>query len=81
MAQMLVRNIEETVKRQIKKRAKANHRSMEAEVREILREAVGFPNRRPSQGGEKGLGTLFHSYFKDLGGVDFEPLPRERHKT
>jgi antitoxin FitA len=72
MAQLLVRNIEESVKRRLKKRAEANGRSLEGEVREILRSAADV-SKRPDQ---KNFGTRFASYFADIG-VDLEPLPKE----
>jgi hypothetical protein len=37
MAQLVVRNLEDTVKRRLKARAEAHGRSLEGEVREILR--------------------------------------------
>ena len=55
----------------LRKRAAGNGRSMEAEVRLILREAVGreaIP--------EKGLGTAIHERFKPFGGVELELPPR-----
>jgi antitoxin FitA len=41
MAQLLVRGLDEAVVRGLKERAKANGRSVEAEHRAILEEAVG----------------------------------------
>ena len=43
MAQILVRNIEQSVKTRLQLRAKRHARSMEEEVREILRNAVHEP--------------------------------------
>lgn len=75
MAQLVVRNLEESVKRRLKKRADTHGRSLEGEVREILRAAVATSaNSKRSTG--KGFGTLFHSYFKDIG-VDLETRPPE----
>ena len=53
MAQILVRNLEENVKRRLRRRAKANGRSMEEEARMIIREAVA-DNAPPKA---EGLGT------------------------
>jgi plasmid stability protein len=53
MAQLIVRNLEESVKRKLKQRAARNGRSMEEEVRRILRNAVTDDSRR-----RKGLGTM-----------------------
>ncbi len=43
MAQVLVRQLDEEVVDALKRRAKANGRSLEAELREILREAASDP--------------------------------------
>lgn len=40
MAQILVRNVEEPLKARLQRRAKRHGRSMEAEAREILRNAL-----------------------------------------
>jgi len=49
MAQLVVRNIEESVKARLQRRAKRNGRSTEAEVREILRNAA-HEEDRPATG-------------------------------
>ena len=43
MAQILVRNIEQDVKTRLQRRAQRHGRSMEEEVREILRNAAHEP--------------------------------------
>jgi len=45
MGQILVRKIDDDVLKRIKARAEAHGRSTEAEVREILNEAVASPQR------------------------------------
>ncbi|MYB18912.1 MAG: plasmid stabilization protein [Holophagales bacterium] len=72
MASITVRNLDEGVKRRLRVRAADNGRSMEEEVRLILREAV----KRDAEP-EKGLGTAIHELFKPLGGVELELPPRE----
>jgi plasmid stability protein len=62
MAQIIVRNIEDDVKENLKLRAKRNGRSTEEEVREILRNAV-----REKPPPSKGLGTRIRERFKGLG--------------
>ncbi len=72
MASITIRNLDDGVKTGLRKRAAGNGRSMEEEVRLILREAVGrgtVPAR--------GLGTAIHELFKPFGGVDLELPPRE----
>ena len=65
-AQLVVRNIEERVKRRLQERAQRNGRSMEEEVRQILTAAVSV--KHPAK---EGFGTGFASFFKDLP-EDFE---------
>ena len=43
MAQLVVRNLEDAVKTRLQRRARRNGRSMEEEVREILRNAAHEP--------------------------------------
>jgi plasmid stability protein len=45
MAQFIVRNLEDDVKARLKRRAASHGRSMEAEVRHILRDAVKGQNQ------------------------------------
>ncbi len=66
MAQLVVRNLEQTVKTRLQRRAKRNGRSMEEEVREILRNAVNDPKAPPA-----GLGTRIAALFKGKG-LDFD---------
>ena len=71
MANMTIRNLDDGVKTELRKRAAGNGRSMEEEVRLILRDAVG-QEAVPA----KGLGTAIHELFKPLGGVNLDLLPR-----
>lgn len=61
MAQIVVRNLEEDVKQRLKRRAVLHGRSMEEEVRDILREAVRDPDSR------YGLGTEIVRRFSGAG--------------
>lgn len=58
MAQFVVRNIEDGVKTRLQRRARRNGRSMEEEVRDILRNAV---NEQELPTG--GLGTEISALF------------------
>ncbi len=62
MAQLIVRNLEETVKRKLKRRAARHGHSMEEEIRDILRDAVKNEGRT-----SKGLGTEIVDLFKGIG--------------
>jgi plasmid stability protein len=70
MAQLVVRNVEETVKSRLKRRASRHGRSMEEEVRDILRDAV--KGEEISAGG---LGSAIASRFRKVGlGSDIAEL-------
>jgi plasmid stability protein len=62
MAQFVVRNVENAVKARLQRRAKRNGRSMEEELREIVRSAV---NEEDVPLG--GLGTEISALFSDAG--------------
>ena len=68
MGQFTVRNIEDDVKARLKRRAASHGLSMEAEVRQILRNAV---KDEAQVGGE--LGSRIAARFAGLGLTD--PLP------
>jgi plasmid stability protein len=44
MPSLLIRGLDDTLKRQLRLRAAENGRSMEEEVRQILRQALGAPS-------------------------------------
>ena len=62
MAQFVVRNVEETVKSRLKRRANRHGRSMEEEVRDILRDAV-----KQEELSAGGLGSGITSRFRKAG--------------
>jgi plasmid stability protein len=74
MAQLIVRNLENEVKTRLQRRARRNRRSMEEEVRDILRAAVLEKEKTPTGG----LGTELAALFPKTG-PDFqiEKLPIE----
>jgi plasmid stability protein len=73
MAQVIVRNLEDSVKRKLQQRAARHGRSMEEEVRDILRDAVKDDGRP-----RKGLGTAIAERFK---GIELEqPIPNLKIK-
>jgi plasmid stability protein len=61
MAQIVVRDLEESVKQRLKRRAERHGRSMEDEVRHILRNAVKEEGKQP------GLGSRIAARFAGLG--------------
>lgn len=56
MSQLTIRGIDDTLKRQLRVRAAENGRSMEEEVRQILRHALGLPS--PDEEQERELEEL-----------------------
>jgi plasmid stability protein len=65
MAQLLVRGLDEGVKERLRHRAKRNHRSLEAEAREILTEAAEKELLGASR--VPGFGTRVSARFKGIG--------------
>ena len=76
MAQLVVRNLDEEVKTKLRRRAAAHGRSMEEEVRAILRDAVK-EEMRPTGG----LGTEISALFRGIGLRQDEELPELRGHT
>lgn len=71
MASITIRNLDEEVKTRLRVRAAEHHRSMEEEVRLILRDAVGSPES------PRNLVSAIRARIEPLGGVDLELPPRE----
>ena len=71
MATITVRNLDEWVKQRLRVRAAAKGRSMEQEVRDILRTAVE-DDPRPTQD----LASAIRARFAPLGGVELDIPPR-----
>jgi antitoxin FitA len=63
MAQFVVRNIESEVKARLQRRAARHGRSMEEEIRDILRNAV----KERNESGAGGLGTEIAALFAKVG--------------
>jgi len=71
VASVTIPDLEDEVRHRLRTRAAANGRSIEEEVRAILREAVaGEPE-------PKNLATFIRECFGPHGGVDLELPPRE----
>jgi plasmid stability protein len=75
MAQLVVRNIEESVKTRLQRRARRNGRSMEAEVRDILRNAA-----HEAENPSRGLGTEIAAIFRGSG-INFEAEELRGHSV
>ncbi len=73
MSTITVRGLDDDVKQKIRVRAAAHGRSMEAEVREILTDAVSVASPV-----ERKLGTWLVEQLGGLGGDDFDALVLRR---
>jgi len=72
MASLTIRNLDSSIKERLRVRAAQNGRSMEAELRAIIIDAVETPTR-PS---ELNLYDRIRARFEPLGGVELELPPR-----
>lgn len=72
MASITVRNLDEGLKRRLRIRAAENGRSMEQEVRDILRAALD----EESPSGKEFIDGI-RARFAEIGGVELELPPRE----
>jgi plasmid stability protein len=70
MAQILIRNLEDKLKGRLQRRAKRNGHSMEAEARDILRDAL-LVEEAPAGG----LGSEIVAMFSGSGIYLDEPIP------
>lgn len=73
MASMTIRDIDDTLKARLRVRAAKHGRSMEDEVRDILRAALSAQPARA-----KSLVDSIRARIEPLGGVDLEIPPREQ---
>jgi plasmid stability protein len=72
MASITIRNLDERTKARLRLRAARHGRSMEEEVRSLLRSALGQDAAR-----ERRLGDIIRARFQRLGGIELELPPRE----
>ncbi len=70
LSALSIRNLDDEVKERLRVRAARHGRSMEAEVRTILTDAVAEPREAPS------MFQALMDRFGELGGVELELLPR-----
>ena len=71
MANITIRNLDDDIRTRLRVRAAGNGHSMEEEVRQILRKAVGRAGR------SRDLPSIIRSHFGPTNGVDLELPPRE----
>ena len=66
MAALSIRNLDDHVRERLRLRAAAHGRSMEAEIRDILTEAVSEPSE------SRGLLATLLDRFDEVGGVELD---------
>jgi len=71
MASITIRNLDDHIWTRLRVRAAGNGRSLEEEVRQILRQAVGRAGR------SRDLTRIIRSRFRPENGVDLELPPRK----
>jgi antitoxin FitA len=70
VAAISIRDLDDHVKERLRVRAASHGRSMEAEIRAILTDAVSGPDE------SVGLFQMLHDRFSEIGGVDLDLPPR-----
>ena len=73
MAMLTIRNLDPVLKERLRVQAARHARSMEAEARDILRQALA----EPDPAAERSLFERVRARFAPLGGVDLEVPARE----
>lgn len=73
MASLTIRNLDAAIKERLRMRAAQNSRSMEAELRAIITEAVETPTRPP----ELNLAEAIRRRFAPFGGIELALPPRQ----
>ena len=68
MASLTIRNLDNSLKAQLRQRAARHGRSMEAEARTILSQILNVP------AGEQNIATAIHRRFESLN-IDSLPIP------
>jgi plasmid stability protein len=75
MATLTIRNVDPAVQKRLRVRAAQNGRSMEAELRQILEEAVATAPGAEESGAD--LATAIRERFAPFGGVELDIPTRE----
>ena len=73
MATLTIRNVDPEVQKRLRVRAAQNGRSMEAELRQIIKDAVAGGSETP----KVNLAEAIRRRFAPFGGVELELPPRE----
>jgi len=79
VASLLIRNVDDALRAQLKVRAACNQRSLEEEVRETLRTAIARDASQPRP--RETLADIFVRAFGPERGVDLALPPRSAERT
>jgi len=71
MATLTIRNLDDSIKKNLRIKAAENDRSMEEEARIILKKALINEQKKTT-----GLGSVIHQRFKSEGGINLAPPDR-----
>lgn len=72
MATITIRNLDSTLKTKLRIRAAQHDRSMEEEVRTILKTVLALDTSPQTS-----MATSIHNRFRKVGGIDMEDVVRE----
>lgn len=75
MASITIRNLDDSTKKNLRRRAAENGRSLEAEARAILSAEAKARPAKEETGAH--LFRRIHERFKPFGGIELEPFPDE----
>src|SRR4029077_11481351 len=76
MATLTIRNVDPEVQKRLRVRAAENGRSMEAELRQILKDVIGT-SPAPKEASGLDLAEAIRRRFAPCGGVELDIPPRE----
>ena len=74
MTDITITDIDDELRQRLKLRAARHGRSMQAEAREILQDALGV---EPSVAMPDNLADAIRAIVDPLGGIELEPFPRQ----
>ena len=74
MTDITITNIDDELRQRLKQRAAQHGRSMQAEARDILQDALGV---KPTAAAPDNLYEAIRAIVEPLGGIELEPFPRQ----
>lgn len=74
MTDITITDIDDDLRQRLKQRAAQHGQSMQAEARDILRDAL---STEPSAVGPGNIAEAIRAIVEPLGGVELEPFPRQ----